>query len=596
LFAGPSAGYVPDPFRVADPAAVPVLVSLLKHENLRCRQFAIGALPRMSKSPERIIRPIIDAARDPASGVCTEAASVLGRIAGPKEIGGIVHELLTGEDDQRCLWLFDLFLRSYATAKVEQGNDQEADPLADGLDDALHGDEPDVARRAGNIFDWISPHAATLARITKALRQGDPQSRAKATKEFLSYRAELSAIPGLIVLLREKDISTRRKAANAMLQLLVPGNLQRKNNVYPYPFLSPRVVLRELMELALTDDTECRREAAEAFLRLGGDAAPAVPALIAMLRSKDKLTQQTAIRALFGLELRAQPAIPALLEILAHEPPRYTEPRAPTDIRSEYYGGRGRQNQAEIGARDVLAAIGSPAVPALVEALNRPERQARLAAAETLRLIQEAKAAIPGVIGALDDDDPLVRTEVVHTLGVLALRPYGDNGKLIAALIMSLSDKDRDVRNWAIAALGAQELDCHSAVLALIDGTRSPDAQMRDLAAGALRSMCANGNRFLSPAQRTFNDMFWRSQPVAMVVLTALEMVQWDNVQGPVQYLVIYPARRRQFIRLLGKIGTEARRAIPVLTEALQDSELYDAATEALEKINAKAPAHGKEP
>jgi HEAT repeat protein len=598
LFAGPRAGYVPDPFEVSDPAAVPVLLSLLKHPDLRVRQFVIHALPRMTNATE-IIQSYIDAAIDSKSGVSKEAASTLGVLADPKDIGVIVKGLLKSTDDQTCLSLFQEFVRNHAIAKENWKEGRETDPLADALDEAVQEKEPDLSRRARKILEMIGPDAATFARLTKILRLGDPQAREKAKREFFALPPEPSAIPGLIILLRDKDIPTRRSAADAILQLLGPWGFSRRTNP-DYPAFSPVTILPALMELARTEDVESRRKAAESFARLGANSARAVPALIELLQTGDRITQAKAVQALHGARTAAEDAIPELLNVIKCEPARNATTKSPPDIRPEYhkeYVASFNKNQSEIAASDALVAIGAPAVPALAEALKRPERQVRIVAAAALRLIQpEARTAIPALISALDDDDPLVRREVVYTLGVLAWQTYGHNDKAIAALVKALGDNNREVRDWAVSALGAQELDSHSAVLALIEATRSMDPHLRDSAANALRSMCAYINQFLSTEQREFNEKNWRYRPVQTVVSTLSEIVQWDN-DDP--WNVVEPngkigPHRRKMIELLGKIGPEAKSASPALTEVSREVELYDAAMEALEKINARAPARGK--
>jgi HEAT repeat protein len=591
------------PFWGTDSASVPVLLHLLKHEDLRCRQFAVKTLPRMANSAQ-IIQPLIEAAVDTESGVSKEAAAALGMLGKPKDVEVIVKGLLKCGDDQSSM--FEAFLRSHAEARLSWGDDLESDPVADALDDTFQHGEPDVSRRARMVFDMLGPKAATFARLTNVLRRPDGEAREKAKRDFFATSPDRSATPGFIILLRDKDIATKRKAADAIIPVLWRWNGYDRNGTYRVVF--QRAILPALMELARTDDIECRRKASEAFLRLyhQAQAVRVVPVLVELLRSNDRITQDNALWVLRGLASEAEPAVPALLDLMKREPLKIkVKDQNTPDIGGGVPSPLGQQNQARIGPREVLVSIGSPAVPELIEALRQPERQVRLGAAETLRLIEPpAKNAIPALIAALYDDDPMVRTKIVLSLGNITLRTNYDE-KAIGAVSKMLGDGNHEVRESAAFALGSQLFCCypdnlasHSAVLALIGATKSKDAHLRIAAARGLQTMCANASCFLSATQKDFNAKNWSAQPVQMVVLTLIEIFQWDNSQWQsmipsIDFLDV--SQRRSAITLLGKIGPEAKSAIPALTEALRDVELYEVANEALAKIKAKKTSPSKE-
>ncbi len=66
-----------------------------------------------------------------------------------------------------------------------------------------------------------------------------------------------------------------------------------------------------------------------------------------------------------------------------------------------------------------LARIGEPAVPQLVEAMK--VKETRLSALSTLyHFGNKARAAIPAVLEALEDEDPKVRRQAVYCLGQIA--------------------------------------------------------------------------------------------------------------------------------------------------------------------------------
>jgi len=101
-------------------------------------------------------------------------------------------------------------------------------------------------------------------------------------------------------------------------------------------------------------------------------------------------------------------------------------------------------------ATEVLAGIGEPVVPALVEALKYKNEDVRQLAAEALGKIgPEAKEAIPALIEALKD-----KNEQVRQYAAGALYSIGPEAKeAIPALIEAL--KDKVVRQYAADALGS---------------------------------------------------------------------------------------------------------------------------------------------
>ena len=88
-------------------------------------------------------------------------------------------------------------------------------------------------------------------------------------------------------------------------------------------------------------------------------------------------------------------------------------------------------------AADSLGRIGDAAVPALITALDDPDRDVRAQAARALaRMGPQAEAAIPALIDALDDDNKEVRQGAARALGQIG--PSAEDA--VPALMQALKD------------------------------------------------------------------------------------------------------------------------------------------------------------
>ena len=97
---------------------------------------------------------------------------------------------------------------------------------------------------------------------------------------------------------------------------------------------------------------------------------------------------------------------------------------------------------------EALGAVGTPAVPLLIQALGDWDEDVCRAAAEALGAIGDPQA-IPALIQALGDDWDAVRRAAAWALGYL-----GDS-RAVPALIKALRDRSENVRRASAEALGA---------------------------------------------------------------------------------------------------------------------------------------------
>src|SRR5262249_10786355 len=103
-------------------------------------------------------------------------------------------------------------------------------------------------------------------------------------------------------------------------------------------------------------------------------------------------------------------------------------------------------------AARALGVIGQPAVPALVERLQDPDNDIRIAAADAhSRVGSDARGALLALDKAMMDPEPLVRQHVAFALAA-AVNP-GDQS-LLTTLVNGLQDPDPEVRRHVAMALG----------------------------------------------------------------------------------------------------------------------------------------------
>lgn len=183
-----------------------------------------------------------------------------------------------------------------------------------------------------------------------------------------------------------------------------------------------------IADLASEDEAE-RQQAIDALVQAG---EPAVEPVIAVFVG-DVQTLEALKGANSVLEQIAGPAVEPLVESLA-----YTGDKSATALAWK---------------KNTLAAIGEPAVDPLIVALTDDSAVVRIAAADTLGKIGDARAVEP-LARALSDEDAVVRETTAEAMGTIA-DPRG-----IPSLTEALGDEKRDVRKAVRKALA----DIHAAV------------------------------------------------------------------------------------------------------------------------------------
>jgi serine/threonine protein kinase len=189
----------------------------------------------------------------------------------------------------------------------------------------------------------------------------------------------------------------------------------------------PAAVSEQMQGLA-SGDSGTRWHAAEALGNMGGEAGPAVPALIPLLQDRVEVVRWRAAEALGKIGPAARPAVPALIAALAR----------PGLLSTEAAKALGRIG----GGADVAAA--------LARALHSEEVYTRREAAKGLvRMAAAGAPALDDLVQALRDKDNTVRTESARALG----RMGSAARRAAPALTAATRDSDRLVAQTAAQAL-----------------------------------------------------------------------------------------------------------------------------------------------
>ena len=135
---------------------------------------------------------------------------------------------------------------------------------------------------------------------------------------------------------------------------------------------------------------------------------------------------------------------------------------------------------------EALSKIGRPAVPALVDALKGEEPRVRQRAARALYYIgPEAADAIPALLQACNGEERNVRSNAALAMGSIA--PAED--RVVRALIALLQDEDAYVRACAAISLGDIGPGAKAAVPALEKALKDKSSGVRETAAQALKKI-----------------------------------------------------------------------------------------------------------
>ncbi len=281
--------------------------------------------------------------------------------------------------------------------------------------------------------------------------------------------AALAAAKALSNSLRDGEPVVRIASASAL------GTLASAKRSAGRPPLDPGLALAALAGLLGDRDAGVRSAALRALDLVGPEAGVAPPAtLVAALDDPSADNRAAAATAITSFKHGLDSLIPLILRSMEHEEPRR---------RAEY-----RRALERVNSPAITAAI----IPALTQALERPDPDVRYGAVSLLVVLgPDAEAAIPALIRTLTDsidsdaaepsgEDP-ART-AAWALGEVA--PSTDRADEAIAALTSVLPRAGPARRNAVAyALGQFSRSAAVAIPALIDvlrQTQATDASVAD--------------------------------------------------------------------------------------------------------------------
>jgi len=210
-------------------------------------------------------------------------------------------------------------------------------------------------------------------------------------------------------------------------------------------------------------------EARNALVRIG---PAAVPALTQALSHKDALTRVNAAWALWKLEKCTDKVIPVLVSAWTDKI-LYQTDECIRDDASQALGEIGQEQPAKV-------------LPILLKALDEKDEEVAYAALDSLSVMgRQVKEAVAVLVKRLND-----RRDNVARLAGLRLRRVGTPA--VSPLVTALTDPNATVRSSAAWTLGGMEPEqVKDALPALRKAVTDPDAEVRKWASWALEMVAS---------------------------------------------------------------------------------------------------------
>ncbi|MBI3462548.1 MAG: HEAT repeat domain-containing protein [Planctomycetes bacterium] len=417
-------------------SAVAALAAALKDEDVSVRSSAVWSLQRLGPLSASAVPRLAEALEDEDPGVREMALSTLSQIGhGDAEVARAILESVRRETNRSA-----------------------------GSTGALRGQER-LLRDTAQALGRSDPTAVAV--LVRAL--GDDDSRVRWVGVYalgtMGRPSAKDAVPALTEALSDRSRYVAQWAAHALAQIGPPA----------------KAALPRLTEALAHEDALLRVRAAEAIWRIdpqGGIAV--VPVLIDVLLGKEEGNHG-------GVQ---------------QMPPGARETNSPHDEKPELDMIDQIQPIVEgetALAADILGRMGPVAVPALIELLNHRERGVRYWATRSLASIgADASAAVPALLGRLEDEDPNIRIGAAMALVRIDREEAGGRG--IKYLIDTLKNP-RDLRSRIEAASALNEISPlpEEAVRALREAAQDGGGPLAKAAGEALKKV----DRTMHPSATT---------------------------------------------------------------------------------------------
>jgi HEAT repeat protein len=304
------------------------------------------------------------------------------------------------------------------------------------------------------------------------------------------------------------------------------------------------------------------------------------------------LTRMEVAEALAGFGKDAAPAVPALVGVLKAT----TEEDFDKYFRPRTGGDPSGQRNDESPAMMALRKIGKPAVPALVEALKDDSPLVRWQAAMVLAGIgPDAKEALPALKEARDAEikRPEVSPDVVTAAALAEVQLGGDPAEPVAAVVELLKTPNAQLRYYVARVLGRFGRKGAGATEALTGLLDDMAEAVRAQAADSLRALGPAAKSAIPALAKKLADEDEAVRRSALDALKALGPVAAEAAPEMAKLLGMEGSLQRAAAEALAAIGPGARTAVPALAKLLhsKDDREKTAAAEALTAIGPGAKA-----
>jgi HEAT repeat protein len=374
--------------------------------------------------------------------------------------------------------------------------------------------------------------ADDAASLTKALASESADERAAAADGLAALGTKAkSAVPALVKALEDQDANVRGHAAYALGQI---GDHRA-------------IVVNGLFALAGDHEAIVRRAAIRAIRSLKLPHEVVMPKMVKMLQSA---APADAAAALATIAEAGEKAVPFLTECLSHKEASYWACLALADI----------------------GPAAKSAVPQLAKLEQREEPEVRLQALVALGQIGEAaKPAVSVIVKALQSD----KSEGVRYAAAFALGQIGANDKQArAALAKGMESDDaflQVITAWALARVAKDDKQVQEKATALIlKGLTSDKVDVRRAAARAFAEVNPPPEVAAPMLIKAIHD---NDQSVISNAIDALASLGPKIVPRVTENGLKNKELQLYAVRVLAKIGPDAKEAAPALAEALKDAE-----------------------
>ncbi|MFC2170422.1 HEAT repeat domain-containing protein [Calditrichota bacterium] len=318
---------------------------------------------------------------------------------------------------------------------------------------------------------------------------------------------------------------------------------------------SAEAAVPELIAALEIIDEEMVQHAAAALGGIGPASAAATPKLSSLLRSSDYSTQVGLLKGLGGIGPAASEAIPLMLEAAKRE-----------KTRSEAIAALGK--------------MGPKVVDALGVWLESDNTTEKFIACEILANAGEnAVAALPYLVKALNDKDARIRIAAVRAIGGTGPKAVG----VMDELVMMLKDRESDVRSESISAIAG--IGSNLAGDRMIAALNDPNPRIRE---GAIRVMIRWSSVLASAKSRLISRLGDSDVLVQLAATDGLTGIGPEVIPSMIKLLDSDNVMKRfGAARVLGNLGKAARSAVPKLKVAIKDKDslVREEANKALQKI-----------